>query len=630
VEALAGKRRPRAGERDLEIPRSLAAGIVTGVMALLGAGPGLAGSESDGLDRASGLRTAVHRNEVERAWFSAGEDPVVRASAAWTRGLQLGARNYEAAARALLTTVPGPASRLERASLAVRLAPDLPLARMELAAAHLEGADYASALQELLAGIRAIPRHLEASAWLAGSLLAMSAMALTLGCVAFILWVGLSVFRHASHDLGDLVSRAMPDFARAALLAAALLLPMLLGEGLVGLVVGLFLLGFLYCEAGYRRALALSAALLVIGLYPMARWAGVALTHLDSAPVASAAHSVVRSMHSPADIEVLQRAGDDRLALEALALHERRSGDAVAARQRYERLLQETPLDPVVLANLSNIHFALGDDERAILLGERAERLMPSATLLFNLSQVYARSFRMDEFEGALAEAQAIDAVRVVNLSRAGSPDFVADLDFPLEPIRSRMLQRATGEHFVEPVARFLMPGWLGQGWVHTTSAFAVVAALGLLLGGRWEHSSRCIRCGRRVCRRCDGRAGSHQVCEGCHHLFHRPEASDSNLRMARLSELRARDARLGRLAVGASLLFPGAGGLLARRADLSFLGLLFFTWGAVLLAWRQGVVVDPMAVGVAGPLVFALLGGLAFLGYGVVVAHGLVIRRRL
>lgn len=614
----------------MKIPRSLAAGIAFGVIALMGSWNDPAWAQSEALDWAPDVQTDRYRTEVERAWFSGGEDLSARALAARTRALQLGAGNYEAAARALLAASAGAGSRLERATLAVRLAPDLPLARMELAAAYLEAADYASAFLEMLAGFRAIPSHLEASAWLAGTLLAMLAAVLTLGCLAFIAWLGASVFRHAAHDVGDLVSRGMPDFARAALLVAILMLPLLLGEALMGLVLGLFLLGFLYCEPAYRRALLLAAVLLVIGLYPMTRWAGVALTHLDSAPVAAAAHAVVRSMHSAADLDVLEDADHDRLARAALALHERRSGDPTAARRRYEHLLEEKPRDPVVLANLSNIHFGLGDNARAIQFGERAESLWPSATVLFNLSQVYARSFRMNEFEGALAEAQAIDALRVVDLSRPGSPEFVADLEFPLEPIRDRMLQRASGDHFVGPIARAVMPGWLGESWVHTAGGFMAMVVLGLLAAGRWEQSSCCSRCGKRVCKRCDRNVCNDQICHGCHHLLHRPETTDSELRMARLSELRARDARLGRLALVAALLFPGVGGLLARRADLSFLGLLFFAWGSVVLLWREGVVVDPLALGAAGPLVLALTGGFALLGYGIVVASGLIIRRNL
>lgn len=576
-------------------------------------------------------RTDGYRSEVERAWFSGGADLSDRALAARTRALQLGATNYEAAARALLSQPGEGGPRLERALLAVRLAPDLPLARMELASAYLSEGEYASAAQEITAGLKAIPSNLEATLWFAASLLATLTAVLTLGSLVFIVWVGMSVFRHAAHDAGDLVSRQMPDFARAALLASVLLLPVLLGEAFLGVALGLFLLGFVYCEAGYRRALTLAAVLLVIGLHPMTRLTGVAISALHSDPVAAAAHAVVRSMPSPAAIDVLERAGEsDWLAASALALHERRSGDPDAAKARYERLLEETPTDAVVLANLSNIHFERGENEQAIQLGERAAGVIRSATLLFNLSQVYARTFRMDEFEGAMAQAQAVDAVVVADLSRAAAPDFVADLAFPLAPIRDRMLENASGDRFADPVARSLMPGRLGDSWMHTAGGFLAMLVLGILLRGRWEHSSCCGRCGRRICNRCDGSVWNSQICDGCHHLFHRPETTDPAMRMARLSELRVREARLSKLALVASMLVPGVGGLLARRPDLSFLGLVFFAWAGVLLLWRDGIVPDPLAVGAAGPLVFAIVGGFAVLGYLMVVAVGLVIRRTL
>ena len=93
---------------------------------------------------------------------------------------------------------------------------------------------------------------------------------------------------------------------------------------------------------------------------------------------------------------------------------------------------------------------------------------------------------------------------------------------------------------------------------------------------------------------------------------------------------LRQREARLGRIALAASLLVPGAGGLLARRPDLSFLGLFFFAWAAVLFLWRDGIVSDPLAIGVAGPLLFAIAGVVAVLGYVGVVSMSLMIRRSL
>jgi tetratricopeptide (TPR) repeat protein len=580
---------------------------------------------------APAVRSDGHRSEVEEAWFSAGRDVTARALAARTRALQLGAGNYEAASRALVAPTQGDVD-LQRALLAARLAPDLPPARMQLAAAYFEDGQYANVVREGIAALRGIPRNLEALVWLAASLLAMLAAVLTLGSLAFMLWVGASVFRHAAHDLGDLFSKRMPEFARAALLASLLLVPVLRGEALMGLVLGLFGLGFAYCDASHRRALVVAAILFVVGLYPMLRLTGMALSTLQADPVASAALSVTRSMTSPADIQTLARAAGegDLLAESALALHERRSGDPAAAMARYAKLLEKTPNDPIVLATLANMHFERGENQRALELGERAAGQIRSATLLFNLSKMYARTFRMDEFEGAMAQAQKVDAAVVADLSRTTAPDFIADLAFPLTPIRDRMIRNAQGEGFGEPFVRVLMPGRLGRDWQTTAGTFAGVAVLALLLGGRFDHASRCTRCGSGICNRCDGTVWNSRICDGCHHLFHRPETTDPRRRMARLSELRARELRVGRLAVLASLLVPGVGGLLARRPDLSFLGLFFFGWAAASWQWREGVVADPLAMGDAGPLVFAVAGGLALLAYAVVVLASLSIRRSL
>jgi hypothetical protein len=172
------------------------------------------------------------------------------------------------------------------------------------------------------------------------------------------------------------------------------------------------------------------------------------------------------------------------------------------------------------------------------------------------------------------------------------------------------------------------MPGRLGTSWVVTAGGFALAALLASFLGGRWEHSSTCGRCGHRICARCDGTVWNAEICDGCHHLFHLPETTDPKMRLARLSELRKRETRVGHLALVAALLLPGVGGLLARRPDLSFLGLFFFAWGVVLFVWRDGIVADPLAVGAAGPLAFMLAGAVVAASYAMVVVLGLWIRR--
>ena len=105
----------------------------------------------------------------------------------------------EGAARALIAGPETGSQRLERARLAVLLAPDIPMLRMALARAQLGEGEYLRAVSSALDGLRAIPRNLEATVWLAGSLLAMFAGVLVAGPLAFIVWIGVGAFRHAAH-----------------------------------------------------------------------------------------------------------------------------------------------------------------------------------------------------------------------------------------------------------------------------------------------------------------------------------------------------------------------------------------------------------------------------------------------
>jgi tetratricopeptide (TPR) repeat protein len=569
-----------------------------------------------------------YRSLLEAAWFQAGPDLARRATQARIQALELGVDNLEAAARALMASSRS-GDELGRAMLAVRLAPDLPPAHMALAGALWREGEHADAIVEAGAGLAAIPRNLEASFWLAAALMVMFTSVLLVGSFAFIAVVSVGVFSHAAHDLGDLVSREMPAFARAALVASVVLVPLLLGEGPLGLLLVLFAIGFAYGSSRHRMVLVLAAALIMLGMYPMAQVAGTALTALHSDPVADAALSVVRGRETLAEVELLRAASEnDELAEHILAVRVRRLGQLEEAHARYSDLHRKQPRDPVILTNLANLRFQRGETEAATDLYERSVGLIDSATLLFNLSQSYARSFRMEEFETSMERAQKVDPEEVVELSRNGDPGFVADLPFPIERIRNRLISNADDHGFGLAVRKPIGPGRLGQSWSATAIGFAAAALLGSLLGGRYEHSSTCSRCGRRICARCDGTVWNSEICDGCHRLFHRPETTDSSLRMTRLTELRARESRMNRLVTLVSLAVPGAGGLLARRPDLGFVGTLFFTWAAVAFLWRDGVVPDPLAVGAAGSLFFLITGGIALVGYLIAVAAGLMIRR--
>lgn len=572
-----------------------------------------------------------YRSEVERVWFETEGGTAARGARTKVVAMSMGMEDVDSAARALVAKGGTPDEALANTKLAARLAPNLPIARAGLARELWRHASYGEAAKQAVAGVGAIFRNFEAAAWLFGSLLVMIAVVLTVAPLVFIVSVAVSVYARASHDLGDLFTKAMPSFSRAALLGALLLIPLALGEGIIGLMLALFGLAFLYGDARNRIALSLAVVLFVVGLYPVAYTASTALLALDSDAVAAATLAVVQGVESERDIALLEEASETEfLAEHILAVRERRQGHVETAIERYAALIESHPRNAEVLTNYANLLFSNGDDKDAVEYYERSAALIDSPRLMFNLSQANARLFKIEEFEAALRSAQAIDTDAVAELSRVGEADFVADLAFPLTTLGTRLLTTARANRMSNVAIDGLMPGWLGASWMNLAGSFALIAIGAIMLRGRFDSASSCARCGKRICGRCDGTVWNSETCNPCYHLFHRPETTDATLRMTRLSELQKRDSRLGHVMTIASLLVPGAAGLFARRPDLAFTGILFCGFAAVFLGWHDGVVPDPLAVGNAGALAFITAGSLSAIAYLVVVGRGLMIRRSL
>ncbi len=571
------------------------------------------------------------RGDLESVWFEHSGDAATQGIETRRRALELGLTNVESAARALIAK-PGEDEALSNRLLAVRIAPDLPVAHIALASTYIDEGEFRQAITQLVLALFAVPRNLEASVWLVGTLLMMFAAVLVASTLVFMVAVGISKMPNAAHDLGDLISLEMPGFSRAALLAALVLLPFALGEGVLGLVLGVFMVGFVYASQQQRMVLASAVLLFVLGAYPVLGVSGMVLRALDSDPVASASLAVIRGTESAAQIGLLERAAaaEDEMAAEILALHARRSGDDALAQERFRALLAIEPTNPIALTALGNIAYRSNKTAQAIDFYERAFAVEDSPILLYDLAQAYAKAFKMEDYEQTMARAQYNGSAVIEELSRFGDTGFVADLPYPIASIRDRMFRATDAGAFTSSVMHVLAPGHLGRDWMHAGGGFLLAMLIAMVLSTRYQHAGRCERCGSRICARCDDSMWSSELCDGCHHLFNRPQGTDPDLRMARLKELRERESRIGKLATIASVAIPGAAGLLARRPDLSFMGLLLFFWTVVLFAWSGGVVPEPLVLGAAGGIAFIFAGCAMALLYVGVLITGLMIRRSL
>jgi hypothetical protein len=362
----------------------------------------------------------------------------------------------------------------------------------------------------------------------------------------------------------------------------------------------------------------------------MLQVAGLVLDTFEADPVASASLAVVQGTVGDAQLATLRAADseNDLMAQQALAIHARRVGNLEEAKARNEALSRGEGGDPLALVALGKMAFDTGGTGLAIAHFERAREYSDSPLLYFNLSQAYARAFRMEEYEYSMNLAQELGAKQVFELSHMGDTDFVVDLPYPVGPIRNRMLTAADGHALSDTGAKLLAPGVLGRSWVDSSLGFLLFGLVGIVLAAKLEQASACDRCGKRICARCDDSMWSNDLCDACHHLYHRPQNTDPELRVARLQELSIREARIDRARLVASLIVPGASGLIAKRPDLGFVGILFFAAAAAAFVLSSGIVPDPLVVGTAGTLAFIFMGCVMTALYAAVLVSGLANRR--
>ncbi len=573
----------------------------------------------------------VAREQVIAAWSEAPEAAYARAAALRRVRLELGVGDLLVPARVILNSATEENPEIYT-GFARDLAPGVPSIQIEHARALIGSGDIGAATKAMGAGLRSVALNLSAQLWVVENLAFFLLVVVLVASLGLISLAALGVFPHAAHDLGDLLAgRRMPAFARTAALAALLWVPLLLGEGVIGLMLALFIVAFAYGKARTRNVLVMAAALLVIGLHPLAQFVSIATTLVDQDPVADSVMAVIRGTETQADVERLEAVDDgDLAAAHALAYRARRYGLEELSQMRLEALGERYPTDGYVLAARGNIEMRRGDAEAAIGFYERAAAQLDSAVLLFDLSQAYASGFRMEEYEATLVRAQGLDGDVVADLSSFGDPDLVADLPFPTSLLRDRFISLAMTESPHFDLAAALAPGRLGGHWFLTASAFALAALFCLLFANRFDHASQCGRCGHRICTRCEETVWSEEICEDCHHLFMYPAETDPSLRMARLQALSKREVRIDRMVLAASLLIPGVAGLAARRPDFAMFGLLLFGWIAAWIAWPAGVFEDPLLMGFAAVLCMAVPGVLSVIGYGGIVLASLVVRNKL
>jgi tetratricopeptide (TPR) repeat protein len=563
------------------------------------------------LEGLPGTAPVPYVEPIESAWFAARGSLESRVERTLHAALEAGRPNLDAPARALLLD-ESLGAPLHRAEGAVRLAPDLPLARIALARAlWSEQRDLAGAVGQIGQAARASHRNLEASLWLRATTLHALFLSCVIGSLLFLFVSGGSLLAAAARLLGK-IPGAPPLVSRAALVAGMLLIPAALGEGLFGVALGFAALGLSAADRWQRLAVGFALVVSIAGLHLLGDRAAEELVALGSNPAAEAAFAVEHAQPSRFEIDRLKRApAGDPLVARALALHARRTGDLESADRHFTALIDDVAsASPSLLNNAANVRLALDRTSEAIQLYEAAARRSHEVVVLFNLSQAYGRLVQLDRQDLALAEAQVIDPVALAALTDlyARSPrTLVADLPVETKAIRARLRDPGAARHAATALRSRFAPGWLGR----SPLGSALGAALALALGFGVAMASRRLTAG--------GERGALDSAIAL--LLTRREVADPFPRVVQLAALRNQQARVERIRFLLSLFVPGAAGIVSRHPILGLLASLLFA--STLVSWyaQEGIGADPLAVGAGAALLFGALSAAFAFAYAAVVA---------
>lgn len=506
-----------------------------------------------------------------------------------------------------------PAVARKRCAMAVELAPALSEAHGCLGRALLadEGGSFKAAFGELFTSFAASAKDRRISRRTLANLSTLVLVGALLAGLSFVLLLLLRHGRLFAHDVKHLFP-AGPRNWQTRLFAVVLVgSPLLLQLGPVPLLFTALAACALY--ASRTEMLAGCAVLLAVAATPAAVERIARVAAYGGTP--SDVHLLERGEASPAALARLQRRLDapepEFPVLFSLARKAKREGDLSSAQALYARALEAKGASADGLAaahnNLANVLLLAGDSAKAVAqYGQALEISDGLAAAHFNLSRalslggVELLDKVQTEQQRALALDRAgIDAFTEGNLQvNRKSNRFVLDVPLPEANLSALDSSEASLAAAAGEEARALLGAPLPAGFALFWPLLAGAAWVGLHLArGRLRPSENCLRCGREVCKRCDGDARpADGLCGQCVNVFVRRTNVDAAERTRKEIGV-AQYQRRRSLLLRALGLLSGSGHVVMGH---TLRGLFFLLLSSTLLAsvmlWR-GVAPSPIAV---------------------------------
>ena len=512
-------------------------------------------------------------------------------------------------------TKEGKASRAELAfQTAIALDPDLPEARWGKLYLSASSKKIGSLPGEFLAAARTTLVDHEARR----ILLARSAILLTLALAAtgagLVLMLILIHVKRYIHDLYELGGRFTSGPLQAVLAGAAFLAPLFLTLDVAWLGLYLFVVMFGYAELKQQITAAVGLAL-ILPVLPVMDRTGYEL--------AIAASPILRGGEAREESRYDQRLLDDLEAVKAQIADDvdihflmgrlyQGLGQNDRAVAEYTRASQISKNEDRCLVNRGNIRFVDGDFSSAQEDYLEAKSRNPRNVLArYNLSLVFAETFRTTEAVEALNDARALDAKAVASFQASPSIVKVVSHDFTTRDARIKIdaLERdARSSRVLGHYRTASLPHALLHPFV-----FGILLAIGGAIAldrvrqKEKGYASECQKCGRTFCRRCKPPGQSPLLCSQCVHVYLKKDGVAIETALQKVEEVKARRTYEDRIRMALNVVLPGSAAFRDSRIAPAILSLMLFALGILALFWRDVLVASPR------PSVVAPLAGSVF-----------------
>lgn len=496
---------------------------------------------------------------------------------------------------------------------AVRLDPDLPEARWSRVELALSQGG-SGVVRELLGAVRAVLFDLEGRRVVLVRIALLAVLTLAAVGAAFVALLAAGAARRLHHDLSELVGRWLPRPADGLVAAGLFLLPLYLSLDVGWALLWLFVLSFGYAERTVRWA-ALAGLLPLLLVAPTFERAAASLA-VSASPVLRGAEALQEKRYDQRVLDDLEAVKslfpedpDVRFLLGSLYQQLGQNDRAVA---EYTVASQVSPTEVRALINRGNIRFVDGDFGAAQEDFQEALRRDPrDVKARYNLSLVYAETFRTVEAQEKLTEARALDNALVTRFLDSPTLVKVVAVGYSVREAREKVAvlqrdprsRRVLGHFHVRSDAR----AWAMPLAVAIPFAIGAAFALDSWRTKRRAYAIACQKCGRTFCPLCKPPGESPLLCSQCIHVYLKKDGVSIETKLKKVEEVRRRQGVEGRLRRALNLVFPGGELFLEGRVSKAALLLGLFALGVVAATLRQDLALSPRPGG--GPLLAGTVG---------------------